>query len=174
MKLVFPNLSHEAAAKDFIAEFSADGSSSNGDGSLAKYLQTASYDAWLQKTRNDLDFANIQPGRVPAITYFAVQEEDNKIIGMLNVRLALNDFLRTEGGHIAYCIRPSERGNGYAKQTLRKAIDFCTLLGIPHLILCCNKENIASAKVIQSCGGKLDAEFYSETFDAVIQRYLIQ
>ena len=33
---------------------------------------------------------------------------------MINIRLALNDFLRKEGGHIGYCIRPTERQKHYA------------------------------------------------------------
>lgn len=93
---------------------------------------------------------------------------------MINIRLALNDFLRREGGHIGYCIRPSERRKGYATQMLREAIKFCRIIGLNDLILACGKSNSASAGVIKNCGGILESEFYSETFKEVIQRYHIR
>ena len=67
------------------------------------------YDGWLKKLENDLDYNNIKPDRVPANTYFAIREKDNKIIGMINIRHKLNDYLLERGGHIGYGVRPTER-----------------------------------------------------------------
>jgi len=88
--------------------------------------------------------------------------------------LALNDFLRNEGGHIGYCIRPTERKQHYATNMLNEALAFCKNIGLINIIISCDKSNIASANVIKNCGGILDAEFYSDTFNEVIQRYMIQ
>ena len=52
---------------------------------------------------------------VPATTYFTIRESDNKIIGMINFKHYLNEYLRNFGGHIGYVIRPTERRKGYAK-----------------------------------------------------------
>ena len=95
------------------------------------------------------------------------------MVGMINIRLALNAFLRKEGGHIGYCIRPTERGRGYATGMLKEALDFCASIGLTDLILTCDRSNPASARVIRNCGGRLEAEFYSETFRQTIQRYRI-
>lgn len=122
----------------------------------------------------DIDIANVNPPRVPALTYFYVREEDDRIIGMVNVRLALNDFLRHEGGHIGYCIRPTERQKHYATNMLQDVLNFCKPIGLKEVIISCDKSNMASAKVIQNCDGVLDAEFYSDTFKEVIQRYIIK
>lgn len=174
MKFVFPNGNYEEKAKDFIHEFYEYESEINGSGGLERYLEKASYDEWLQKVLADMDLANILPGRVPALTYFYVRKEDDKIIGMINIRLALTDFLRKEGGHIGYSVRPTERGKHYASRMLKEALDFCKIIGLNDIFISCNKSNFASAGVIKNSGGILDKEFYSETFQQVIQRYIIR
>ena len=93
---------------------------------------------------------------------------------MINIRLSLNDILRKEGGHIGYCIRPTERRKHYAANMLNDALKVYDTLGIHEVIISCDKSNIASAGVIKKCGGELEAEFYSETFKEVIQRYVIE
>ena len=57
---------------------------------------------------------------------------------------------------------------------LKDALKVCDLLRIDEVILCCDKSNIASANVIKNCKGVLEAEFYSETFKEVIQKYVIK
>jgi predicted acetyltransferase len=84
--------------------------------------------------------ANIPENRVPAYTYFYVREDDNKIIGMINIRLALNDFLRNEGGHIGYCVRPTERNKGYATKMLKEALQFLKPIGLFTVILTWEKK----------------------------------
>lgn len=174
MKFIFPNQAYEEKAKDFIDEFNRLHSEINGSGGLDRYLLDSSYSEWLKKVLADIDLANIEPGRVPALTYFYVREDDDKIVGMINIRLALNDFLRSEGGHIGYCIRPTERGRHYATNMLKEAVNFCKIIGLNELILSCDKTNPASAGVIKNCGGCLDAEFYSDVFHSIIQRYIIK
>jgi len=173
MKFVLPNPAYEQKAIAFIQEFHDHASHINGSGGLDEFLEDRTYADWLEKVAADLDIANIPPGRVPAYTYFYVREEDDRIVGMINIRLALNNFLRTEGGHIGYCVRPSERGKGYGTSMLRETLALCATIGLCDVIVSCDKENLASASIIQNCGGVLDAEFFSETFQEVIQRYRI-
>jgi len=173
MKLVFPNKDYEAKAKEFIAEFYEYGSEIAGSGSLDRYLKESTYDEWLTKVFSYIDIANIPEGKIPGLTYFFVREEDDRIIGMINIRLALNDFLRNEAGHIGYCIRPTERRRGYGTELLRAGIAVCRRVDIDEIIVTCDKVNLGSAGVIRNCGGVLDAELYSETFGELIQRYVI-
>lgn len=174
MKLIFPNLSYKEKAIEFINEFYEYGSEINGSGSLDRYLTESTYEEWFEKVLSDVDIANISHPRVPALTYFYVREDDDKIVGMINIRLALNDFLKEEGGHIGYCIRPTERKKHYATDMLGEALRVCDTIGINEVILTCDRSNPASANVIKNCGGELEAEFYSETFKETIQRYLIR
>ena len=174
MRFVFPCEEYEQKARDFIQELRDYSSEIHGTGGLDDFLDKYTYSEWLTKTLHDIDIVNIPEGRVPALTYFYVREEDDKIVGMINIRLALNDFLRAEGGHIGYCVRPTERGKGYATAMLCEAIKRCRTIGMSDFLITCDKENHASSGVIKSCGGILEAEFYSETFKETIQRYLIK
>ena len=174
MKFVFPCMEYEQKAIEFIREFYDHASAINGTGSLDRHLKEGTYSDWLLKVRKDIDLANIPPDRVPSYTYFYVREEDDEIVGMINIRLALNDFLREEGGHIGYCIRPTERRKGYGTGMLRGALLFCKGIGLDDVLVTCHKDNSASAGAIRNCGGVLEAEFYSETFHEIIQRYRIK
>ena len=174
MKLVFPSLFYKEKAIEFINEFYEYNSKINGSGALDRYLKESTYEEWLKKVLSDIDIANVQQPRVPALTYFYVREEDDKIIGMINIRLSLNEFLKEEGGHIGYCIRPTERRKHYATDMLTDALGVCDTLGIKEVIISCDKSNIASASVIKNCNGELVAEFYSDTFREEIQKYIIR
>lgn len=173
MKLVFPTMAYKEQAIEYINEFKEYGSEVNGSGGLDSYLEEATYEDWIAKVLADVDIANIIKPRVPALTYLYVREEDNKVVGMVNIRLALNDFLRTEGGHIGYSIRPTERRKHYATEMLKEAVEVCNTVGIREVLVTCDKVNVASAKVIQNAGGELEDEFYSDIYKEVVQRYVI-
>ena len=173
MKFVFPCAGYGEKAAGYIGEFYEYSSAVHGAGGLDAYLKESTYSNWLAKVLNDIDLANLPPDRVPGYTYFYVREYDDKIIGMVNIRLALNDFLRTQGGHIGYSIRPLERGKGYGTDMLRGALDFMKRIGLDRVIVTCARDNAASAGLIKKCGGVLDAELYSDYFKKVIHRYII-
>lgn len=54
------------------------------------------------------------------------------------------------------------------------AMDIANLQETKVLGLTYDKENIASAGVIKNCGGLLKEEFYSQTYDEVLQMYVIK
>lgn len=169
-KLVTPAKEYEKSAFEYIREFLEYNSEINGTGGLNRY---DNYDEWLQKLERDLYIPNIPEGSVPANTYFFVRTADNKIIGMINIRHKLNDFLLNEGGHIGYSIRPLERKKGYGTLMLKLGLEKCRELKLNKVLVTCDKENLGSAKVIQNNNGILENEAYSETFSAVVQRYWI-
>lgn len=173
MKLVYPNMDYKDKATQFINEFYEYGSEINGCGALDYYLSDLTYEEWLVKVQKDIDMANIAPGRVPALTYFYVREEDDCIVGMINLRLTLNDFQRNEGGHTGYCIRPTERRKHYATMMLKDALEVYKLLSVGTVLISCDKDNEASRRTILNNGGILQREFYSETFTADVQMYEI-
>ena len=137
-------------------------------------MKEFTYEEWLEKVLADIDIANIVQSRVPALTYFYIREEDDKILGMINIRLAGNEFIKREGGHIGYCIRPTERRKHYATDMLNDALKVFDTLGIKEIILTCDKSNIASAGVIKNCNGELVEEFYSDTYKKELQKYIIR
>ena len=174
LKLVFPTMEYKDRAVDYINEFYEYGSEINGSGALDRFLKESTYEKWLEKLLYYVDIANIPAPGVPALTYFLVRTEDERIVGMVNIRLALNDFLRKEGGHIGYSVRPTERRKNYGTDMLSMALKVCDTIGIKEVLVSCDKENPASAGVIKKCGGILRDEFHSDTFDEMLQMYAIR
>ncbi|MCL2407863.1 MAG: GNAT family N-acetyltransferase [Defluviitaleaceae bacterium] len=174
MKFVFPNISYEDKAFDYIREFASANSKAYGSGGLARAVENNLYAEWLLEIVHDFDIANLQGDDVPSLTYFAVREHDDELVGTCNVRLALNDFLRREAGHIGFSVRPAERRKGYATAILQKAVMICNAVGINDVMVTCDKDNTASAGVIRKCGGVMEDEFYSDTFKGLVQRYWIR
>lgn len=92
-------------------------------------------------------------------------------VGAVNIRHYLNEGLRRTGGHIGDGIRPGERRKGYATAMLALALKECKKLGIDRVLVCCDKDNIGSAKAIVKNGGVLENEV--EEDGHVVQRYWI-
>jgi predicted acetyltransferase len=88
---------------------------------------------------------------------FLVADVDGQIVGRVSIRHELNEFLRTEGGHIGYCVLPAYRRRGYATEILRQALIVARSLGIDQVLITCDDDNAGSIRVIESCGGKLES-----------------
>ena len=84
MRLVFPTIAYKEKAIDYIDEMNEYNSEINGTGSLDSFLEESTYEEWIKKVNADIDIANIEVPRVPALTYFFVREEDDRIVGMIN------------------------------------------------------------------------------------------
>ena len=173
MRLVFPTIDYKDKATEYIKEFYEYDSEINGTGALDRFLQESTYEKWLEECIRAMDIANMRENKVPDLTYFYVRESDDRIVGMINIRLALNDFLRKEGGHIGYSVRPTERRKGYGTDMLAEGLKVCERVGIREVLVSCDKVNVASAGVIKNCGGVLKDEFYSQTYDEMLQMYVI-
>ena len=100
---------------------------------------------------------NLPVGYVPHTTYWLV--EGNEFFGRADIRHELNDFLKTNGGHIGYDIRPSQRNKGYGSLLLQLAVEKAHQLGIKEVLVTCNIDNIGSNKIIQKNGGVLESTY---------------
>lgn len=171
LKHVKPSKEYEQEALEYINEFYEYNSDINGTGGLQRYLDN--YDGWLEKLEEDRTRIPNEE-KVPAETYFLVRENDNKIVGMINIRLTLNENLKKFGGHIGYSIRPTERKKGYNKVNLYLGLLCCKEHGISEVLMDCDKSNLGSAKTMQALGGKLIREYYDNTYAyCIVQDYII-
>lgn len=114
----------------------------------------APFTAYVQVLDGHTRGVGIQPGFVP--NSFLVGVVAGEIVGRVSLRHTLNAALATVGGHIGYGVIPSRRRCGYATEMLRQTIPLCAALGIERALLTCDESNLASRRVIESCGGVLE------------------
>lgn len=109
----------------------------------------------VRRSRKEEAGIHLKPGRVPATTFWLI--DDEKFIGTINIRHELNPFLRAYGGHIGYGIRYSEGNKGYGTMLLGMALEYCRdELELERVLVTCDDDNIASARVIEKNGGVLE------------------
>lgn len=162
--LEIPTITRKQEAYEFIQEHLDNNSSIHGSGSLYRFVNKDknNYEEWLNKLENDYVIIPNEE-KVPARTFFLIRESDNKIIGMINIRLALNERLKKLGGHIGYGIRPSERKKGYNKINLYLGLKICNEYGIGKVLLDADLNNPASWKTMEALGGKRIKEYFEDS-----------
>lgn len=170
--LEIPTVNRKKDAINFIEEFHIFNSDINGVGGLDRFLDN--YEGWLDKLEEDYKRISNEE-KVPARTFFLVRKSDNKIIGMINIRLALNEKLKKFGGNIGYSIRPTERGNGFNNINLYLGLLLCNKYNIDKVLLDANLENPASWKTMEKFSGRLLREYYDDVYaNCTVRDYEIE
>ena len=149
MVLRRPTLADKESILNMMAEFEETQSAHDGGFWDAEAFV---YEDWLESNRDMEMGLGIPDGWVPAVQLVAFAR-DGQALGFLNLRLRLSDYLREKGGHIGYSIRPSERGKGYAKESLRQGLEVAKGKNIKQALVTCSTKNPASRAVILANGG---------------------
>jgi predicted acetyltransferase len=168
MKLIRPSIEYKQQVLDYKNEFIENGDDLAGTSYLQRYDV---YEEWLRFVL-DNEKESTKHTEVTASVFLSVREEDNKLVGMINIRHSLNEYLYNYGGHIGYSVRKNERRKGYAKEMLKIALEECRKLQMKKVLITCDADNIASAKTIKYCGGILENEVSND--DTLTQRYWIE
>ena len=133
----------------------------------AARLRGMDFDDWLLSEK--LMETEAPLGFVMASLYFLMDGE--RILGAIDIRHSLNEYLIGVGGHLGYGVRPSERRKGYASIMLSLALPIAKELGLKKILITCNKGNRASEKTILKNGGILENEI--EDGYKIVMRYWI-
>lgn len=168
LKLILPTVKYKDEIMNYKKEFIENKDSMDGTSGLRN---AKSFEEWHNVILDNLNEETVREGLVPATTYIAISTDDERLIGMIDIRHRLNEYLLNYGGHIGYSVRRLERGKGYATEMLRLALKKCERLGIKKILITCDKDNIASAKTIIKNGGSLENEVQEES--GITQRYWI-
>ncbi len=169
-KLVSPSKKYEKELNDFKKEVLKAGSNDMfaGCGDLGKMTvpEFIEYSKLLSKKEtcpND---------KVPANYYLMVRNEDDRLVGMIDLRHHIDHpILSLWGGHIGYSIRPSEQGKGYAKIMLKLDLDKARELGLKKVLVTCSDNNPRSERTIIACGGIFENKVIVD--NETIERYWI-
>ena len=149
MELRRPRLADKKAVIDMMEEFEK--YQSPHDGGFWD-TENFSYEDWLETNMKKEMGINLPENRVPSIQFVSF-DDVGPALGFLNLRLRLNEGLLNYAGNIGYSIRPSERGKGYTKETLRQGLQVAKEKNIKKALVTCSVNNPASRAVILANGG---------------------
>jgi predicted acetyltransferase len=171
LRLVTPDSKYLKQYIDFISECAEDIYKCG----MYHYMPLSNESSFLDDINGLIDKSKgigLPVGWVPASTYWLTTEDENRILGAINIRHDLTDYLRFRGGHIAYYVHHNERRKGYSTKMLGLGLEVCRDMNIERVLITCAKENVGSSKTIVNNGGIL----HSEDVDGEeqFQRYWIE
>lgn len=82
--------------------------------------------------------------------------QENYMVGIVNIRYELTEFLLQVGGHIGYSTHPDFQGQGIASAALAYGVQALAAKGIYKVLVTCHRDNVGSARVIEKNGGVLE------------------
>lgn len=168
--LIEPSEKYLLHISSYLKEFNEAKESLHGGCGLQEIDDVSEWLSYLKRFKNK---DTLPLNRVISSEYLCVRENDDQLVGLINIRHELNEELLFEGGHIGYSIRPSERNKGYAHEQLRLALMICDRLNINPILITCNKDNEASRKTILKAGGIKENEV-TEDNGNIVERYWIK
>jgi predicted acetyltransferase len=129
----------------------------------------ATIDDWFALLEAYKVTVTVPAGHVPSRTYLA--KEDGKVIGIVNLRLELNDYLLQHGGHIGYSVKKEYRQQGYGVEILAQTLILAQGFGLDKVLVTCDDQNQASRRVIEKNGGQLEDIRVDSTDGSLTRRY---
>lgn len=170
LMLISPSVEWERQIMEYKKEFEENNDSMDGTAGLSK---CKTFEEWYSNVISNSNETTVMDGFVPASTFLAVRITDNRLIGMIDIRHRLNEYLYSFGGNIGYSVRKSERQKGYATEMLALGLDESKRIGLSRVLITCLKKNIASARVILKNGAVMENEVIDSSGN-IIQRYFVE
>ena len=90
---------------------------------------------------------------VPETQYWIVMN-DAVVVGDLELRHPLNDWLSQVGGNIGYMVHPEHRRKGIATFALREGLRILGTWGLTEALATCRDDNAASIRTLENAGGR--------------------
>lgn len=170
LKLLIPDASHAAQIMAYRQAFLELGDDMDGTSGLRQFEDPQQWLTLIEKMRTP---ATVPAHLVPATQFICLRESDQVIVGMLQVRHTMNDYIRAYAGHIGYSVRPDERKKGIATWMLKSVLPFCKSLGLNRVMVSCFDTNEASRRTILTCGGVYDSTAFEPQRQKNIEKYWI-
>lgn len=168
MKLVQPDRRYLESYKEYYAEWKK-----SGEQIVPSVVEeTSPEEGMFEHLHNRANGINIPAGRVPDSTYWLVNEQE-RVVGVCNIRHGLTQFLRNAGGHIGYGIAPSCRKKGAGREILGASLWKAAEIGLTEVLVVCDHWNAASRNIIQAYEPRR-IEDHVEADGNLIERYWIK
>ncbi len=170
VKLIEPSLELKAEFQSMAAEYVT-----AGENPCADMYEEAikDFNRFVGRLRDHAKGLNLPEGWVRSSAFWLV-EDNNHILGCSRLRHHLvGRFLKYEGGHIGYEIRPSERRKGYGTLILALTLQEAYKIGLERVLVTCHTDNIASARIIERNGGKFAGIIIPKPTGKPLRRYWV-
>nr|WP_288824269.1 GNAT family N-acetyltransferase [uncultured Clostridium sp.] len=135
--------------------------------------KTESYEDWLKSVTDNSNPNTVNPNWVVTDTFFAIDNKAKNIVGIIDLRHTLNDFLMNFG-NCGYSVRPAFRRKGIATEMLKQLLVIAKEAGLSELHLSVEQDNIPSIKTIKKNGGVYERSFEYEGKTADIYKIKIE
>jgi predicted acetyltransferase len=165
--LILPDPAYRESVLEGLREFQAERRFAHLD--LAPIA--ADFPAYVAAQRARTDAANLPLDQIPETVLWLVDREI--FIGRLSIRNTHDEALIRTVGNIGYMIRPSQRRMGYGTAILSLALPAAQALGLTRVLVTCDEDNVASRKIIERHGGRLEGTTPSRTSPGLTLRYWI-
>ena len=155
--LELPSKNRKDQILDYLNEIIIYNSETNGLGALSKIIDGYSFEEALEICLN-MQYKKYAKklGKSQVKTFLLIRKNDDKIIGCINIRWNLTDYMKKYSGNIGYGIRPTERNKGYNKINLYLGLLEAKKLNLNKVMLVCETNNLPSSKTIEALGGILE------------------
>lgn len=154
MKLVAPHNMYKQSFIAAVREYQAENQQARSDVYELNVTELEKdFNSYITLLEDNANGKQLPEGYVPQTTFWLI--DNDEFIGRVSIRHYLSEWLKVEGGHIGYDIRPSKRKQGYGTKILELALQEAQKLGISKALVTCDVTNIGSNKIIQANGGIL-------------------
>lgn len=168
MQLVLPSLKYKGSYLEALKESENE---TAGGAKLNQPRDGQSFEDFVKQLNDEAKGINLAEGKVPATMFWLI--DNNEVIGRVQIRHELNEYLSKLGGHIGYYIRPSKRHQGYGKKILELALIEAKKIGLEKVLVTCDEDNIVSQKIIEQNGGVLENAIQARENEPKTERYWI-
>jgi predicted acetyltransferase len=165
LRLIEPTPDLEAEFREMAAEWREAGQDRFADA-------FGDFRAYVDALARQQDSQDLPPDWVPWSTFWLLSEE-GRVVGTSRLRYWLVPHLEMEGGHIGYDVRPSARGQGYGRALLALTLEKARDLGLEEVLVTCDRDNVASVRVIEKNGGQKIGQTVPDGSDKVVTQYRI-
>lgn len=123
----------------------------------AQWGSSDALEAFIAQRRADWLPSTVRAeGFVPQMDWWWVRP--GEYLGRISLRPLLTDRLLEWGGHVGYDVRPSARRQGHATRMLSALLPIARTYGLDRILLTCDLDNHASARVIEANRGVFEDE----------------
>ena len=139
-----------------------------------EFLDPVKYDIF-EYIENSASGINLPENYVSATYFWLVQGDE--FIGEVSVRHRLTEPLLRFGGNIGYGIRYSQWNRGFGTMMLSMALGYAkNELRLTEVLITCNDNNFASARIIEKNGGILQDKIANviDGSERITRRYWIK